>query len=307
MVDIASPNAGETAMDGKLFRGVYHVVMTVDHPNSPEATHGDRAIVLVKLRADANDRSVSWACQKENWAGLPVPPTWPSQPTMSRRLKTPSVQALLAAVEAWVKAQAADEERVRVVDGRALLVHPFSKDKEARWGWAAKGFARGYKLHVLWGNGPMPWTWAVTALSANEPRVARDRLVPGLPAASGKRYLVGDSAYDVNLLYEAVHGRGWQLLAPRKRPNAGLGSRKHHPARLTAIERLRTPYGRRLYAKRATVERQFGNCALRAEGLDQLPAHVRGLERVRQFVHGKLILNGLRILMNRNALRLEAA
>jgi hypothetical protein len=295
-------------MDGKLFAAVYHVVMTVDHPNSPAgAVHSDRTIVLVKLRADADDRPVSWACRQENWAGLAPPPTWPSQPTMSRRLKTASVQALLAAVEAWMKARGPRDERVRILDGRALLVHPFSKDKDARWGYAARGFAKGYKLHVLWGIGPVPWSWALTALSANEPRAARDRLLPGLPAAAGKRYLVGDSAYDVNLLYEAAHARGWQLLAPRKKPTAGLGWRTHHPARLAALAQLQTPYGQRLYAKRAAVERQFGNCAMRAEGLDQLPAHVRTLTRVRQFVQGKLILNGLRILLNRNALQLPAA
>lgn len=294
-------------MDGKLFAAVYHVVATVDHPKSPLAVHSDRTIVLVKLRADAADRPVSWACKTENWVGLPPPPTWPSQPTMSRRLKTPSVQALLTAVEAWIKARGSVPERVLALDGRALIVHPFSKDGDARWGWRAKGFAKGYKLHVAWGTGPMPAAWEVTALSLNEPRVARDRLLAALPKAEGRRYLVGDAAYDVNHLYEAAAARNWQLLAPQKRPGGGLGHRRHHPARHAGLARLETRYGRRLYRKRTMVERQFGNLALRGEGLDQLPAHVRRLERVRQFVHGKLILNGLRILLNRNALQLNTA
>jgi hypothetical protein len=39
---------------------------------------------------------------------------------------------------------------------------------------------------------------------------------------------------------------------------------------------------------------------VRPEGLSELPKHVRRLHRVRLFVHGKIILNGVRILMNRN-------
>ena len=46
--------------------------------------------------------------------------------------------------------------------------------------------------------------------------------------------------------------------------------------------------------------------AIRPEGLDQLPAHVRRLPRVRQFVNAKLILNGFRILKNKNQLQLQA-
>ena len=69
---------------------------------------------------------------------------------------------------------------------------------------------------------------------------------------------------------------------------------------------LETDYGRRLYRRRTAIERQFGNMAIRPEGLDQLPAHVRRLPRVRQFVNAKLILNGFRILKNKNQLQLQA-
>jgi hypothetical protein len=60
-------------MDGKLFADLYHVVMNLDHPNSKASGHSDRTIVLVKLRADADDLPVFWACQKENWTGLQNP------------------------------------------------------------------------------------------------------------------------------------------------------------------------------------------------------------------------------------------
>ena len=61
-----------------------------------------------------------------------------------------------------------------------------------------------------------------------------------------------------------------------------------------------------LDAALSQIERQFGNMAIRPEGLDQLPAHVRRLPRVRQFVNAKLILNGFRILKNKNQLQLQA-
>jgi hypothetical protein len=287
-------------MDGNLWDRVYHTVMTIHHPDPDRRrTYDDRVIVVVALRATAADQAIGWACRPENWAGLRRPPALPSQPTMSRRLRTAGVQHLLAAVTAHLAALGPPAERVRAVDGRPLTINPFSKDPDARWGYALKGLGFGYKLHALWGGGPVPLAWAVEPLHASEATVAARQLVPALPAAVGRRYLVGDSAYDTNALYGAAAARGYQLLAPPQRAGRGLGHRVHHPARLAGLAglaRLRTAYGQRLYRQRARIDRPFGHWAVRGEGLDELPAHVRRLHRVRLYVHGKIILNGFRIV-----------
>lgn len=294
-------------MDGKLWNVVYQSVMSIDHPNPQKrVSHSDRVVVLVLLRASYDERSIHWACQQENWAGLAGPERLPSQSTMSRRACTPHVQELLEAVETWLREQGPSDERVLPIDGRPLTISPHSKDPDARWGFAIKGLGFGYKLHALWGEGPVPKAWELRPLNVAESVVAAKALLPQLPEAKGRRYLVGDSAFDSNPLHQAVAERGYQLLAPQKRRGEGLGHREHHAARLRGLEMLQTPYGERLYQRRGIIERQFGNATMRAEGLGSLPAHVRRLPRVRNYVHAKIILNGFRILKNQNLLPLAA-
>lgn len=287
-------------MDGKLWATVYQTAMQIDHPKtSSRATYSDQEIVLVILRASYEEQSISWACRPENWEGFDGPKQLPSQPTVSRRSRTPQVQMLLDAVEAWLRRSVPDTDLVVAVDGRPLLISPFSKDPDARWGYGIKGLGFGYKLHAVWGQGAVPLAWSVQPLNREESVVAAEGLVPRLPASSRKRYLVGDPAFDTNRMHAATAARSFQLLSPPKRPGKGLGHRPHHPARLQGLRLLQSPYGQRLYRQRGKIERQFGNATMRAEGLGSLPAHVRRLSRVRRYVQAKLILNGFRILANR--------
>lgn len=289
-------------MDGKLWAKVYQTVMSLDHPKTKGTTYSDGDIVLVILRASYDERSINWACRPENWQALAGPPRLPSQPTVSRRARTASVRTLLDALQAWLRRQAPDRRRVRAIDGRPLLISPFSKDRDARWGYAFKGLGFGYKLHALWGTGPVPDAWCLRPLNASEATVASQDLVSALPATSRKRYLLGDSSYDTNRLHAVVAARGFQLLAPPKRRGKALGHRPHHPARVQGLRMLKTRYGARLYRQRGLIDRQFGNATFRDEGLGSLPAHVRRLPRVERYVQAKLILNGFRILANRQQL-----
>jgi Transposase DDE domain len=290
-------------MDGKLWSRVYRAVMEVEHPSSSRwQRFSDQVIVVVYLLAVANDRPVCWACRPESWNGLKRPEHLPSQPTMSRRLRSPRVQALADKVEAELKALQKIDERVGAVDGRPLTINPYSKDRDARWGYAIRGFGFGYKLHMVWCRGLVPLAWELLPLNASEPRVAAEQLLPRLPRATGKRYLLGDCAYDTNPLHAAAAERGYQLLAPPKRSGNNLGHRPHHPARLIALAQLKTAYGSRLYKRRGMIERFFANWAIRDIGLDTLPAHVRRLHRIKQFVQAKIILNGFHILHRRNPL-----
>jgi hypothetical protein len=287
-------------MDGKLWKEIYHKVMMIEYPNPTEkVTHSDRVIVLVKLRARADNQPVSWACRAENWAGLRRPQTLPSQPTMSRRLRTTAVKGLLDAIEEWLRTFGKRDDRVRIVDGRPLTISPYSKDPEARWGYALKGLGFGYKIHAIWGSAPVPEAWALRPMNASESTVAECSLTPSLPLAKGRRYIVGDRSFDTNRLYGALANRGYQLLAPPKRPGKNLGHRPHDPARVYGLALLATPYGRKMYRQRGRIERLFGNWTVRSEGLSELPAHVRRQHRVRQFVQAKIILNGFRIMYNR--------
>ena len=153
---------------------------------------------------------------------------------------------------------------------------------------------RGYKLHALYGDGPLPIAWEVVPMNASEQRVAR-RLLRHLRGAVG--YVLADRVYDVNDLYARAADVGHQLLAPRKRPDAGLGHRAHHPNRLRAIEMLEGPcptFGRQLYALRATIERRFGRLTNFGGGVAPLPNWVRTLPRVRLWVHAKLLIDAVR-------------
>ena len=218
---------------------------------------------------------------------------------MSRRLRSPGIQLLMTNAEAILRACGPADERVRAVDGRPLTINPFSKDPDARWGYALKGTGYGYKLHAVWGDGPVPCAWELLPLNASEARVA-EQLVPRLPRATGKRYLLGDASYDTNRLYAAAAQQGYQLLAPPRRRGKALGHRPHHPARIAGLKQLKTDYGRRLYKSRTKIERSFGHWAIRSIGLDTLPAHLRPLRRIKQFVQAKIILNGFHILFQRN-------
>jgi len=180
-------------MDGKLWSQVYQTVLSIEHPEEAmNVTHSDRTIVLIQLRAAADDQPVSWGCRPENWAGLTPPPTWPSQPTMSRRLRTPSVQALYTSVLSWLKTQpgttAVNRVKcgfVRKLDGRALTINPFSKDPDARWGWALRGYGFGYKLHAE-SITTRPQTPGRCGRSTSANRVSRPKFLfrncPRLPA-----------------------------------------------------------------------------------------------------------------------------
>jgi hypothetical protein len=180
---------------------------------------------------------------------------------------------------------------VKIIDAKPLPVSGYSKDPDARWGYAVRGLLKGYKLFAIWGNGPFPLVWRVGAMRDSEQRMA-EQMIPQL---NGQGYLLGDRVYDINKLYEAAQAVGHQLLADRKRPHAGLGHRRHSPARLVSMALLQTPAGRRLYRLRTAIERHFGCLTNFGGGLAPLPNWVRRLHRVQQWVHAKLIINALRI------------
>jgi hypothetical protein len=246
-------------------------------------------IVGVFLWAVLHDRPVCWACRLSNWP----PGLWryalPSQSTMSRRLRDPQVRRLLTLVEQSLESDAT--ATVKTIDAKPLPVGGHSKDRDAGWGRGVRGPAKGYKLYAVWSDGLRPIAWRIAPMYVSEQAMALEMI----PQLDGAGYLLGDSVYDINKLYEAAGAVDHQLLARRKRPTAGLGKYRHSSYRLRGLELLQTAAGRRLYARRETIERQFGGLTNFGGGLAPLPAWVRRRRRVELWIQAKLIINGYRL------------
>jgi Transposase DDE domain len=214
---------------------------------------------------------------------------------MSRRLRTTEVHCLMNALEQRLR-QENSGIWIHWIDGKPLTVGTYSKDTDAKWGKVGRGFARGYKIHALYGTARLPDAWETTGLNVSEPEVAL-RL---LPLAKGGGYLLGDKAFDSNPLHEAANRHGYQLVTERKRPGTELGHRRHSPGRLRSMELLRNDFGRALLRERGDVERAFGWLTNHSCGLAPLPSWVRRPHRVRQWVQAKLISHVIYTKLNDN-------
>lgn len=278
-------------MERELWLALYKLARSCDPaPYWELVTYRDFEIVSVYLWAVLHERPVRWACQPVHWPKALWSGKLPSQATMSRRLRTTEVHHLLSRMEGRL-ATLHRGGFVLLIDGKPLTVGTHSKDRDAQWGRVGHGYAKGYKLHAIYGRGPLPIQWDVAPLNVSEPEVGL-RLVSLL---NGGGYLLGDKAFDSNPLHDMALARGCQLVAERKRPAAGLGHRRHSPGRLRSIALLQTKFGRDLYHRRDDVERQFGWLTNHAAGLAPLPAWVRRSHRVRLWIQAKLIAHAIYI------------
>jgi hypothetical protein len=294
-------------MDGNLYQHIHDLVHEVPHVESLFTKHSDRTIVLVLLRAKADGLSLLQASRRVHWNGYALD-TLPSQPTLHRRSRRPSVLALLSRVEQRLRevervaTPASTDPPILSVDGRALDVGPYTRDPDIRLSYGTGRFEKGYKFHAVWGPSCLPLTWQLHPMNAAECTVAKT-LFQALPQVDTPAFLLGDAAYDINYLYAAARQRGWQLLAKQKNPGEGLGHCKHDPARLLGLDLLKTKAGQAIYDRRTAIEREFSAWGTRPEGLNELPKHVRRLHWVTLHVRLSLTLNAVRILMNKNILR----
>jgi hypothetical protein len=213
---------------------------------------------------------------------------------MSRRLRTTEVQRLLYVMEQLLRPRESSGW-VNVVDGKPLVVGAHSKDPDACWGWASRSYAKGYKLHAVYGCGPLPLRWEVTPMNVGEAEVAA-RLIPTL---NGGGYILGDKQYDSNPLHEVAQGAGYQLVARRKRPRSELGHRPHSTGRLRCMALLENDFGKALYHCREDIERQFAWLTNHGSGLSPLPNWVRRQDRVTRWVQAKLIIHRIYVYLRR--------
>jgi len=289
-------------MAHQLWHSILAVLATLDKPVTPARfDFTDEDIVKVHYWSVLHDKPNGWACQMKNW------PIWrrrracgplPSEATVSRRLRTTSVRQLLHRLER----RAIAPERPGlfwIIDGKPLVIGNCSKDRQAGYGRAAGGKAKGYKIHAIVDPQDGVAAWRLAPMNKDE-RVMAERLVR---AASIQGYLVADSNYDSNKLHqlcdELSQERNPLHLITRRRygPERGTGHRKQTAGRLHSMLLTENPYpafADQLLHDRANIERAFGKLTNWSYGLISLPPWVRTHRRVHRWVQAKLVLTALK-------------
>jgi hypothetical protein len=282
-------------MEYQLWSQIVALLPTLDKVRTGRVgDYTDAGIVQVWYWSVIHDRPVSWACQRRHWPLHRRRQALPSESTMCRRLRSPSVLALLHKLERRVVAPQ-QPGLFWMIDGKPLPIGGCSKDRQAGYGRSAGGKAMGYKLHaVLGSDGSIPH-WRIAPMNKDE-RVMAERMLKATPIQG---YLLADGNYDSNKLHALCDAHeSLQLLSPRRYgSNHGTGHRRQSAGRLRSMDRLENPYpafAKQLLVDRAEIERRFAHLTNWGGGLNGLPAWVRTHRRVHRWVQAKLVLTALK-------------
>jgi hypothetical protein len=256
--------------------------------------YSDEEIVKIHYWAVIHDRPMRWACNRRHWPLWRRCRTLPSEATMSRRLRSNSVRALLNALAQRVVAPQ-QPGLFWMIDGKPLPISGCSKDRQAGYGRAANCMAKGYKIHAIVAPDGAIAAWRIAPMNKDE-RVMGERLLRVTPIQG---YVVGDSNYDSNKLHQVCDARGnLQLLTPRRYGSKrGTGHRRQAAGRLRSIQLLENPYpafATKLMHDRDMIERCFAHATSWGGGLTCLPPWVRTHRRVHRWVQAKLVLTALK-------------
>lgn len=284
-------------MEHQLWLSIIAVVAELcKRPKPAVFDFSDGDIVKVYYWAVIHDRPTAWACDTRHWPSWCRRQALPSEATMSRRLRGASVRTLLNALEQRIVAPK-QPGLYWMIDGKPLMISGCSKDRQAGYGRAASGKAKGYKIHAICDPQGAIAVWRLAPMNKDE-RVIAKRLV-GSAVIQG--YLVGDSNYDSNPLHAVCGQRQqWPLQLVTRRRNKekrGPGAHKQTAGRLRSLELLENPFpqfGRRLLRDRGEIERHFAHATNWGGGLSCLPAWVRTHQRVHRWVQAKLVLAALK-------------
>ncbi len=284
-------------MEHQLWKAIVAVLAALGKPRfHPRESFTDHDIVQVWYWAVIHDRPAAWACQRRHWPAHLRRAPLPSDSTLSRRLRTPAVVALLDALERRVTAPT-EAGLFWMIDGKPLPIGGCSKDRQAGYGRAAGGKAKGYKVHALVGSDGSVAAWRLAPMNKDERVMARRLLRAAPPEVHG--YVVADANYDSNPLHQVCDERGGVQLVTRRRygPGRGTGHKEQTAGRLRSIALVESPFpafAEGLLKDRAAIERQFGNWTNWGGGLSGLPSWVRTHRRVRRWVQAKMVLSRLK-------------
>jgi hypothetical protein len=280
-------------MERELWPPLYQMVREVAAEVSQKyVQYQPWVLAAVFLWAALHDRPISWACQKRHWSTTTLRPArLPSPATISRRINSAGLALFWRMLQERLQ-RGVPPVLVAFLDGKPLPIGGSSKDRDAKRGRGAGGMAKGYKLHAIWSNGPIPDAWDIAALNVHERQVARQALLPQLRYGG---YLLADGHFDASDLFDQAATQDYQMLIPIPAgKNPGSGKHYQSPYRLRSIQLQRGEFGRSVYRARTAIERLFGNATTFGGGLGPLPAWVRGLRRVRTWVWAKLLINAVR-------------
>ena len=286
-------------MEGQLWSLMVAVLATIDKRRKRASQDfSDEEIVRVFYWSVIHDRPISWACQRRNWPLHLRRRPLPSNTTMSRRLRSPSVVALLDALERRVSAPSRPH-LYWVIDGKPLAISGCSKDRQAGYGRAARCKAKGYKIHAIVAADGSLASWRIAPMNKDE-RAMAERMLKTVDITG---YITADANYDSNKIHKICDARGnRQFVSPRRYgPGRGVGHRAQSPGRLRSIALLENPesnFGQQLMRDRAAIERHFGNATNWGGGLTHLPPWARTYRRVRRWVQAKLALYAVRRSLN---------
>lgn len=293
-------------MEAEGYRRLCVVIdQAAPHRRRARQQFGDHVVARVYAFAVWHDRPVSWACDPAHWPEDLLPGELPSQPTMSRRLRTVGVLQLLERVHATLADRFASGGPLKQVDSKPLVVGNYTKDPDARRGRAAGEMARGYKLHAIRSGGVLRY-WTLAAMNVNDQVPARDLLgrLGRDPRDAGWGYVAGDNQYDANPVHAAAAAANHQLVAPPRAANAEVRDAKRNcAARLRSLELCANPlaacglgpsFGLDVLRGRKAIERTFGHLAML--GMFAPPPWVRRPHRLATWVAVKLSIQMDRLL-----------
>jgi hypothetical protein len=279
-------------MERELWPRLYHILQQAARDFRPKNCRCHPwVIAAVILWAALHDRPIMWACERRHWSTTRYRPAQlPHPSTVSRRRRQLAFGLFLNLLSDRLRGPDLPP-LLLMLDGKPLLTGGCSQDADAGLGRAAGHVGRGYKLHVLWGGRAMPEAWEITSLTEHEMHPAA-LLLAQLPGG----YVVADANYDANELYDRAGACQYQLIAQPRRDHPGRGHHYQSPYRLRGIALWQSDFGQRLFARRRSIERYFGNASCFAGGLSAaLPSWVRRRHRVQTWVWAKLAINAVRI------------
>jgi hypothetical protein len=280
-------NTGTTAGDNmsledRVWDKILELLPPADPSREKRLVYPRAVILLVVLWAAMHDRPVNWACRPWNWPLHRRPASLPDPSTVCRRRRSHDLERTVLFVMGRLADLAPDS--AVAMDGRPILVGAATKDVDASSGRAVAAYGKGYKLHACINASGMIVACDIQTLSVSEKTVAREliRMLPGCVER-----IVADGGYDSQPLHMLAHVHGLRFYAPLRQGRVG---QRHQPLRARMLRLTRVGVMTRLQHWRDRVERAFAWMSNISFGLKPIPAFVRGLPRVRQWILCKLTL-----------------